>query len=323
MRSWATATVLARPGGFAEGDIERLRRWCAERLFDLDFHPGLAAPPSAPFNASDSSTLYLAAAAAARSAEEARRFAYTYPYDVAPVGDARPYPHHFIRPFGVLALLRAPSGLRLPFAEWGPIAVVATLVLGGALGAALLLIPIAAGSPRPGRLGYFAALGFGYLAAELATIQQLGLLLGHPVYAVAAALITFLACSGAGSAFSDRLEVGRAPWPSAAAALLLACAAAGLLPLVHVLQAAPLALRALAGGLLAAPLAFALGMPFALGLRRVAPDGGAPAAWAWAVNGFASVVAAPLSALIALEAGSPALFAAAALAYALAVLLIR
>src|SRR5439155_512348 len=83
----------------------------------------------------------------------------------------------------------------------------------------------------------------------------------------------------------------RAPWPSAAAALLLACAAAGLLPLVHVLQAAPLALRALAGGLLAAPLAFALGMPFALGLRRIAPDGGAPAAWAWAVNGFASVVA--------------------------------
>jgi hypothetical protein len=323
VRSWATATVLLRPGGFAENDIERLRHWCAERLFDVDFHPGLAAPPSAPFNAADSPTLYLAAAAAARSAEEARRFASAYPYDVAPVGDARPYPHHFVRPGGVLSLLRAPSGLRLPFAEWGPIAVVATLVLGGALGAALLLMPIAAGSPRPRRLWYFAALGFGYLAAELAAIQQLGLLLGHPVYAVAAALISFLACSGAGSAFSDRLAVARAWWPSVAASILLGCAAAGLLPLVHALQGAPLALRGLAGGLLSAPVAFALGMPFALGLRRVAPDGGAPAAWAWAVNGFASVVAAPLSALIALEAGSPALFAAAALAYALAAALIR
>jgi hypothetical protein len=41
-------------------------------------------------------------------------------------------------------------------------------------------------------------------------------------------------------------------------------------------------------------------------------------AWAWAANGFASVVAAPLCALIALEAGSRVVLATAAAAYALA-----
>ncbi len=66
-----------------------------------------------------------------------------------------------------------------------------------------------------------------------------------------------------------------------------------------------------------APAAFLMGVPFALGLRRLAPEGGA-LAWAWASNGFASVVAAPLSALLSLELGSRVLLASAAAAYALA-----
>jgi hypothetical protein len=45
--------------------------------------------------------------------------------------------------------------------------------------------------------------------------------------------------------------------------------------------------------------------------------------WAWAANGFASVVAAPLSAVIALELGSPALFVAAAGAYGIAAVVFR
>ena len=63
------------------------------------------------------------------------------------------------------------------------------------------------------------------------------------------------------------------------------------------------------------PLAVLMGMPFALGLRRLAGKQPARIAWAWAVNGFASVVAAPLAALIAIEAGSPALLLTAAAAY--------
>ena len=60
-----------------------------------------------------------------------------------------------------------------------------------------------------------------------------------------------------------------------------------------------------------------MGMPFALGLRRLAPEGGA-LAWAWASNGFASVVAAPLSALLSLELGSQVLLGAAAATYGVA-----
>ena len=67
-----------------------------------------------------------------------------------------------------------------------------------------------------------------------------------------------------------------------------------------------------------APMAFLLGWGFPLGLRFLAGEHAATRGWAWAVNGFASVAAAPLSGLIALEAGSGALFALSAASYAVA-----
>ncbi len=79
----------------------------------------------------------------------------------------------------------------------------------------------------------------------------------------------------------------------------------------------------LAGFAILAPLAFVMGLPFPLGLRRLAAGDGRRVAWAWAANGFASVVAAPLAALIALEAGSRWLLWCAAGGYALAAWLYR
>jgi len=167
-------------------------------------------------------------------------------------------------------------------------------------------------------IGYFVAIGFGYLAAEIAAIQQLSLLLGHPVYAVAAVLAAFLICSGAGSAWSDRLRTERLPWAAVTlTALLISCAAA-LLSFVHLLQPGQLGLRVAAGLFVLAPLAFLMGLPFPMGLRSIAPMGAEGVAWAWAANGFSSVVATPLAALIALEFGSGMLFLSAAAAYAMA-----
>ena len=61
-----------------------------------------------------------------------------------------------------------------------------------------------------------------------------------------------------------------------------------------------------------------MGVPFPLGLRVFAGGERTRLAAAWASNGFASVVAAPLAALIALEWGSQVLFLCAAVGYACA-----
>ena len=136
------------------------------------------------------------------------------------------------------------------------------------------------------------------------------------MYAVAAVLTALLIGSGIGSLWSDRLGVGTG-W-IAAAVLAAALAMFGLvgLALVHVLQPAPLAVRVGTVLIALAPVAVLMGIPFPLGLRRLAGTGTGRVAWAWAANGFASVVAAPIAALIALDWGSPFVLGVAALTYA-------
>jgi hypothetical protein len=295
-------------------------RWAGERRFDLDWYPGIEGPGSG-FNLIDEPVLYRAAAAAIAGEDAVRRFVAAYPFDVGPVDDSRPYPHHFLRAGSLGAFLAGDLGSALPFAEWGYVALIATLVQSIALGALLLIAPVALrlrGAAAPGlarSLVYFAAIGLGYMAAEIAAIQQLNLLLGHPVYAVAAVLVALLVFSGAGSALSDRHQPRQALRVTLLLAAILALYAVSMLGIVRLLQPAALLVRAAAAALVLAPVAVLMGVPFPLGLRGLASDP-ETTAWAWAANGFASVAAAPGAALIALEAGSRVLLLVAALAYA-------
>jgi hypothetical protein len=67
-----------------------------------------------------------------------------------------------------------------------------------------------------------------------------------------------------------------------------------------------------------APIGFALGMPFPLQLRALSEERAALVPWAWAVNGFASVVGSVLAVAIAMNAGFRVTFAVAAGTYATA-----
>ncbi|UCG85288.1 MAG: hypothetical protein JSW71_15295 [Gemmatimonadota bacterium] len=327
-RSWGTATVLVRPAGFTESEIESLRAWAAKRLFDLDWYPGLS-EPAIRYNYLEEPTLFLAVDAAVRGPNSSRRFSADYAFDVAPVSDAQPYPHRFLRISSLVSLLSSDRGSWLPFAEWGQIALVATLVQSVLLAGLLMLVPAAfirdvrSGTGWLLLVTYFGTIGMAYLAAEIAAIQQLSLLLGHPVYAVAIVLTGFLASSGVGSICSDRWAQSTTWKVCTGLTVLLVVLAFTLLSVVHMLQPIHLALRAAAGVILIVPLAFLMGAPFPMGIRSLTGRQRSGVAWAWAANGFMSVVTAPLAALMALELGSPALLLLAATAYAVAAVIGR
>ena len=84
-----------------------------------------------------------------------------------------------------------------------------------------------------------------------------------------------LALAGMCSAFAVALAVGAA-WPPLARAGARRCSTI-------------------------APLAFAMGLPFPLGLARLARDAPAFVPWAWGLNGCASVIAAIAALLLAIE----------------------
>jgi len=141
-------------------------------------------------------------------------------------------------------------------------------------------------------------------------MQRLTLFLGQPLYAIAVVLSSFLVFGGLGSGASARVRSDRVPLLVALLALV-ALVIARVLP--NVALGLPDAAKIAISVALVAPLAFAMGMPFPIGLRRLAE---ADIPWAWGINGTASVLSSMIATLVAVHFGFSVLVALAALLYA-------
>jgi predicted membrane-bound spermidine synthase len=170
---------------------------------------------------------------------------------------------------------------------------------------------------------YFGALGVGFIIVEVALMQRLILLLGHPIYTLVVILFTLLLAGGIGSRFAGRFAAGRiyrALGVILPLVILLVLVAAFALPLV-VQAAVPLTQtqRIAVAVALTFPFGFLMGMPFPLGLRRHAQDPtGAPISSLWGINGVASVVGSIAGMMIAVAAGFTWVFVVGAVCYAVA-----
>lgn len=189
---------------------------------------------------------------------------------------------------------------------------------------ALLAVFSAFGKPKGERVGpyaasivYFAALGFGFIAVELALLQHLTLLLGHPIFTLSVLLFTLLAAGGVGSAVSRSVAPRSA---SLIVAGLGAIEALALPRLVPMLLPLPLAARVALAIVLIAPLGFAMGMPFPRGLQSTG-RGPLPAPpFYWGLNGIMSVVGSVTTVFVALTLGFQAAMLIGCACYVLAAL---
>jgi hypothetical protein len=151
-----------------------------------------------------------------------------------------------------------------------------------------------------GSLVYFAALGFGFIAVELALLQNLTLLVGHPIYTLSVLLFTLLAFGGIGSALSMRFPM----WMACVAVAIIGAIEALALPkLVPALLWLPLWGRIGVAIVLIAPLGLAMGMPFPSGLRRTGGEGLPAPPFYWGLNGIMSVIGSVTTVFVALMAG--------------------
>jgi hypothetical protein len=252
------------------------------------------------------------------------------------------------RPFFFNMLLPSTQALRmLGLRQPSPIETIAfegnlsaTRVLIQLLCAVVLLLSALVAAPlllragtvrRPGWgaiLGYFACLGLGFILIEVGLLQRLILLLGQPVYALAAILSTMLLASGLGSFASARIGAGRIGPRIAAllagATVLLVAYAFWLPDVIDALLGRPFPVRLGAAVALVAVPGFLLGMPFPSGLRALEHVGArALVPWVWGINGAMSVMASVSAIVLALEFGYTAVFGVGAACYGLAALLVR
>ncbi len=156
---------------------------------------------------------------------------------------------------------------------------------------------------------------------ELGLVHALGLFIGPPTVTFAVVLGALLLSSGLGARLADRRRLGPrvALWPAVAVGIFAAVAPG----VTHLLLGWPLVARATVAAGMVAPLGLLMGQPFPLGLRAAGARGPVPAALAWGVSGFASVVASAASVVVASSLGFTAVLAAGALAYLAAATLLR
>jgi len=248
-------------------------------------------------------------------------------YDVRPVTDDKPFffdlanqlsPRPAWKPLSLLVGQRDSKGRA---------ALRATFRVAAVLSAAFVLAPLAIyrrrGVRAPGWsawLGYFAALGLGFMSIEMLLMQRLVLFLGHPVYAVTVVLSVLLITSGLGSLTTGSVRRPRAALTAGVLVLLIWIAVHYALwdGIVAAGQGWSLAARLALSVALIVPGGFLLGMPLPLGLRTT-PERVAP--WAWGVNLCFSVVGSIVAVFIAMEYGFRSELLVAGAAYAAAALL--
>ena len=194
-----------------------------------------------------------------------------------------------------------------------PIAEVTLLIVllqSGIVAGVCILLPLALlnrkGLKVDGRgswLGYFAALGLGFIMVEIALLERFLLFLGQPIYTYAVVLAGLLIFTGIGSYAAGKFG------PGSLQRVLLSIVA--LVPITALIT--PVVFQAFLGFgmfwrtaialLLIAPLGFVLGMPFPLGLRLAVERSSALGSWAWGVNGFFTVIGTVLALMLGMMIG--------------------
>jgi len=252
---------------------------------------------------------------------------------ITPVTDDSPYFWHFSRFRDVVANITHPLRTNDPEDAVGERVLLLLLGIAVVYAAVFLLAPFLAvrrkwrALPAKGTSAvYFSALGLGFMFFEITMIQRLVQFLGYPTYSLTVTLATLLVATGIGALASRRLAARIRPLVPVVLAVVAALTIFYEFALPQILDGSllstGLAVRVLTTVVVLAPLGVCLGMFMPLGLDRVVSlteHGEEYVAWAWAVNGFFSVIGSVLTTILSMAVGFRAVQFSALVIYAVAV----
>lgn len=306
------AAVLCRREPFTQDQLGRLQSYLDNAGMDASYFPGKR----------------LGGVVEALVVEpDKRAFQASAPSRIDPVGDDRPFFFHFTR-FTDWAsakeLIHAPASQ----VQGNPLFMVVQLGFAVLMSALLLGLPLLGKKKRPkgqgprlATLGYFLSLGLGFIFIEVTLMQELVLIVGHPVFSIVITLTAILIATGIGSLVSARwFGHAQAPfWLVPAALLLLVSGWNEMGPeIVRFAGHLPSGLRLLVGGLVVVPFGLVLGVPFSHGIALLSKSSPELVPWAWAINAAGTVIGAVLAAIASMELGFSNVLLAGAACYVVA-----
>ena len=317
IRSWNTATLILKNTALTAEEIKKVRDFSSSRSFDLAWFPGISPSEVNRFQLLQEPVFYLAAQSLLKGSSN--DFINEYKYDIQVATDNRPYFNNYFKWSSLKEFLSLPGQAGISMIGVGYPTLLVTLAQASIAAFVLILLPLLfvpvdkkkAASGRKNIIIYFLAIGLAFLFIEIAFIQKFTLILSQPLYAVAVTLCAFLVFSGLGSLYVQRRMMTESntiiPVVLRRSVILIGLITACyivLLPLMSsTIMPLPETARIISAFVLAAPLAFVMGMPFPLGMAALQQTSPNLMPWAWGINGCASVLSAILAVLLAIDIG--------------------
>ncbi|HEX4228175.1 MAG TPA: hypothetical protein VHZ07_05865 [Bryobacteraceae bacterium] len=248
------------------------------------------------------------------TAPDRNAFYASYPFNVRPVTDDRPFFFYTVQARDLWNYFRHASDVSEDYKINSAVPLLFGLVALSIVATVVMLslpplvlghrIPMGKGSLRA--LMFFMFIGAGYILIQVALIQKFVLFLGHPTDALTVIIFSMLIASGIGSFASRRLvkaKISRLGRVLGLIALAIFVLAAVITPIVEGGVALPFPVKVLLSVALIGPVGFAMGMPFPTGLtllQRVMPES---VRWAWAINAASSVMGSAAAMFFAIYLG--------------------
>ncbi|MFO0590280.1 MAG: hypothetical protein U0441_22240 [Polyangiaceae bacterium] len=319
-----TTAVLLKREAFTGAEIQKLRAHCSKNRFREVFSPDVR-----------------------RGADVERAVASIGGFidpngdvDLRAPTDDRPFFFYSVPARAVPHLIASPSELA---AQQGLAMLLGLVAVSAVLGALFLFVPLALGAgrhraaplgplsgfvkakPHPSRLRplvFFLAIGGGFVLVEMGLMQQLTLFLGHPIYALTAALVALLLAAGLGSLSTAHVPLAGAPALASRRAqylvALLTLLAVALGPVLGRAIVLTFWARVFFTVALLLPIGALMGSLAPIGVKLVGSRSSSILPWCWGLNGFASVMGTALGTFVAMSFGFSATLLLAGLAYFIA-----
>jgi hypothetical protein len=301
-----------------------LKDFAQNMNFDLVYIPDITKEMVNRFNIFDAPYYFFEInrlAEAYRSGTEESYFE-TYPLDVAPQSDSRPFPGRFLKWSKLKALYKMTGSRFYSLFMSGELVVYVVFLQALVIAVFLLMLPVFTIKKQDKKSNishilYFLAVGAGFMFVELFFIKKYIFIFGDPVISFTMVLTGVLVFSGLGGYCSQRIGPGGLRYVLIALIAVLIFIFLGLDPMIHrILGLSKILQYTLATLILILP-GFLVGLPFPLGMRFLL-NRPAQRAYAWTANGCASVLTSIISAQIALSLGIPIIILCAAAAYLVA-----
>ena len=323
LRNFDTFTLLVSK---SQVNIRRVIEYCRRHNFDPVFLEKMQRDIANKFNVFDEPYHFQKINQLSAAYQSGRQddFFRMYLLDIAPQSDSRPFPGRFLKWPMVISLYKSLGSRFYILLMSGEIVISVIFVEALIVAICLLIIPLVLitrkiEKPNISQIVYFWGLGTGFMFVELYFIKSFILLVGDPVISftlVVSAILIFTSLGGLWAHNKSGQDI-RSAMAALIGMLILTVVSFELLA-AHILKVSA-TLRYFMAILFLLPIGFLMGLPFPLGMRHIL-NSPVQRAYAWSVNGCASVLSSVVAAQIAVSFGIPLIAAGAVFFYFLALM---